>query len=65
MPPGVWTTASISLPVLTLWIRTFVSGAVAAIIPASIANGPTPASMLPQLGEMSTVGSSTLAWANR
>ena len=27
MPPGVWTTASISLPVLTLWMRTVVSGA--------------------------------------
>jgi hypothetical protein len=46
-------------------MRTRVSGAAAGTIFASIANGPTPASMLPQFGEVSIVPCCTPAWANK
>src|SRR5574343_1840680 len=46
-------------------MRTAVCGLSAATRPCSSANGATPASMLPQLGEVSTVALSTDTWANR
>ena len=49
-PPGVSTTASMSESVLTLRICTTVLGSSAATNPRSMAKGPTPASMLPQVG---------------
>ena len=65
LPSGVRTRASISLRVLTLWMRTDVTPSRALTKPASIAKGATAASMLPQLGEVSTVRSVTFTWANR
>ena len=53
-PFGVCTSASMNVPVLTLRIRTRVTGEVAAIKPFSMANAPTPDSILPQLGVVST-----------
>ena len=41
--------ATSSLPVFVLWMRTRATGPSAGTSPASIANGPTPAEMLPQL----------------
>ena len=64
-PPGVWITASTSVRVLTLKIRTSVSRSPAGTSPASIANGPTPESMLPQFGFVSTSASLTETWAKR
>ena len=64
-PPGVWITASISVRVLTLKIRTSVSRSPGCTRPASIANGPTPESMLPQFGLVSTSASFTDTWAKR
>ena len=64
-PPGVCTIASTSVRVLTLKIRTIVSRSPAFTSPASIANGPTPDSMLPQFGLVSTSASFTDTWAKR
>ena len=51
--------------VLILNIRKVVTGEVAETSPFSIANGPTPASMFPQFGVVSTVAVSTETWAKR
>ena len=51
--------------VLTLKIITWVSPSVAGIMPVSIANGATPASMLPQEGAVSTIGLPISTCANR
>jgi hypothetical protein len=40
--------------VLTLWTRTVVVPSAAGTTPCPMANGPTPASMLPQLGLVPT-----------
>ena len=52
-------------PVLIMWMRTAASGPLAATIPFSTANGPTPASMLPQFWASLTTGSSTDGCRNR
>ena len=59
------TRASINLRVFTLWMRIRVSPSAGATKPDSMAKGPTAASMLPQFGEVSTMRSRTLTWANR
>ncbi len=64
-PPGVCTVATAMLAVFTMWMRTFVSPSAAATRPFSIANGPIPASMLPQFCDASTRGSSGTTCRNR
>jgi len=64
-PSGVCTTASIRLRVLRLKMRTRVSPGVAFTSPASIANGPTPDSMFPQFGPVSTTARSIETCAKR
>ncbi len=46
-PPGVGTWTTATAPVLTIWIRTGVTPPVGTMRFRSIANGPTPARMLP------------------
>ena len=64
-PCGVWTTASIREFVLTLNTRTVVVPSAAGTRPCSMANGPTPASMFPQFGRVSTERCPTPTCANR
>ena len=64
-PPGVSTFATTRAPVFTAWILISVSSLAGATSPISMAAGPTPDSMLPQVGLKSTSGSSTETWAKK
>ena len=64
-PPGVRMRAMALSPEFTMWMRTTVSPSSAGRSPCSMANGPTPASMFPQLGLTSTTASFTTTCANR
>ena len=60
---GTWTTAT--APVLTIRIRTGVTAPPAATRPRSMANGPTPARMLPHGCSALTRGASTCTCRKR
>ena len=62
---GVCTVAMATWPVFSMKIATRVSSPVASTIPRSIANGPTPARMLPQFCASVTIAWSTKTCRNR
>ena len=62
---GVWTVMSHSMSVLSVSTRAVVVSPWAGSKPVSSANGTTAASMLPQLGVVSTVSWSGCSWAKR
>ena len=64
-PSGVCSSTSDSIPVLRVSIRTVVSALRTGMSPARAPNGPTAASMLPQLGVVSTRDSLISTCANR
>ncbi len=64
-PPGVATVMSHCMSVLSVSTRKVLVSPRAATIPVSSANGTTAASMLPQLGVVSTVSLSGCSCANR
>ncbi len=65
MPPGVWMVATTVWLLLTMWIVTTVAGSEPRTRPCSMANGATPARMLPQFCAVLTSAWSTNTWANR
>ena len=62
---GAVSVATATCPVFSMKIATRVSPSHAATSPRSIANGPTPASMLPQFWLSVTIGWSTNTWRKR
>ena len=64
-PPGVCTLMSHCMSVLRVSTRKVLTSQCGATMPASMAKGTTAASMLPQLGVVSTVSLSGCSWANR
>ena len=64
-PPGVWKVAVAMLSELTIRIRTRLRSASAWTRPRSTANGPTPASRLPQFWLSDTSALSTDTCRNR
>ena len=64
-PPGVCTVMSHCMSVLRVSTRSVVVSPCGCTRPTSSANGTTAASMLPQLGVVSTSARSTITWAKR
>jgi hypothetical protein len=64
-PPGAGNRATARLPELTIRMRTDTGSPAARTSPRSRANGPTPASRLPQFCRSLTVASPTPSWRNR
>ena len=64
-PPGVCTVMSAAMPVFSVSTRKVLVSPREETMPVSSAKGTTPASMLPQLGVVSTVSLSGCSWAKR